>query len=193
MWLQESLWLPRKFDVYFHLSQKPESCDRTLKRTLGDNRRHESGSRGETFHAPTAVVPGRALDAKDLRRLAGRERDIETVERMIKAVTKRLDEGFLARPAVEKSQRPVARIERKVTLVLATGEKACRDVVGVADDANGFNVDADFASGREGVHGDIIGMRYVESQVRARVSSRKRRFAAFPVHQLDRSRPNIQP
>jgi len=63
MWLQESLWLPRKFDVYFYLSQKPESCDRTLKRTLGDNRRHESGSRGETFHAPTAVVPGRALDA----------------------------------------------------------------------------------------------------------------------------------
>jgi len=57
-------------------------------------------------------------------------------------------------------------------------------VLGIADDTNGFNVDSDFASGREGVHGDIIAMRYVESQVRVCASSRERTFAAFPL-QLD--------
>src|SRR6266850_2133673 len=152
---------------------------------LNDDRRYQAGSRRKTLQVPATVISGRVLDAEDPGRFTRGERNVEALERMVKPVAERLDEGFLACPAIEKSQRLVARVEGQVSLVLVAGEKARCDVVGIADDANGFNVDSDFASGREGVHGDIIGMRYVESQVRVCVPSRERRFAAFPIHQLD--------
>ena len=41
----------------------------------------------------------------------------------------------------------VARVEGEVCLVLAARKKACRDVVGVADHTDGFDVDSDLASG----------------------------------------------
>ena len=65
---------------------------------------------------------------------------------MVKAVAERLDERFLTRPAIEESPRPVGRIESQVRLVLTAGKKACRDVVGVSDDTDGFDVDPDFTS-----------------------------------------------
>src|SRR6266850_8592986 len=156
-----------------------------MSATLNDDRRYQAGSRGKTLQAPATVISRCVLDAEDPGRFTRRERNVEALERMVKAVAERLDEGFLAGPAIEKSQRLVARVEGPVSLILAAGEKACCDVIGIADDTNGFNVDSDFASGRESVHGDIIGMRYVESQVRVCVPSRERRFAAFPIHQLD--------
>ena len=132
---------------------------------------------GKALHAPATAVAGRALDAEDPGRLTRRERNIEAIERMAKAVSERLDECFLARPAIEESQRLVARVEGQVSLVLAAGKKACRDVIGVADHAHHLDVDSDLATARKGVHGELVGVRYVESQVRVREMRRERRFA----------------
>src|SRR5207302_9185783 len=105
---------------------------------LRDDRRHESGSRGKTVQTPAAVVPGLALDAEDLGRLAGREGDVEAIERMVETVANRLNEGFLARPAIAKPQRPVAPVDRNVRLVLAAGEEARPHVVGAGEHTDGL-------------------------------------------------------
>jgi hypothetical protein len=52
---------------------------------------------------------------------------------MVHAFAERLDEGLLARPAIEEPDQPVAPIETQVGLVLAAREKVRRDVVGIAD------------------------------------------------------------
>src|SRR5438309_8975469 len=95
---------------------------------------------------PAAEVPGNVPDAEDPGWLARRERNIEVIERMVKALAERLDEGFLARPAIEEAQRLVARGERAVNLILAAGKETCRDVVGVGEHAYGFDVDSDLVS-----------------------------------------------
>src|SRR6267143_4428954 len=137
----------------------------------------QSGSGREAMERPAAALPGRALDVDDPGGFPRRERNFEAIERMGKAVAKRLDERFLPRPAIEESQRLVPRVEGKVRLVLAAGERTCRDIIGVGDRVNDFDVDPDLASGREGVHRDLFRVRYVEAQVRVRGTSRERRFA----------------
>src|SRR2546426_7319281 len=112
---------------------------------------------------------------------------------MRKTLPERLDEGFLARPAIEEAQRPVARIEAEVGLVLAAGKEARRDFVRVAKRSNGFDVDADLASGRESVQSNIFAVRYVEAQVRVAATSRESRLAMHALGQFDRFRPRTQP
>ena len=103
----------------------------------------------------------------------------------MKPVANRLDEGFLACPAIEKAQRPVASVEGAVRLVLAAGKKACRDVVGVTDHTNGLDIDPDLASECKRVHCDILGVRYIEAQIGIRETSGQRRLAARPINQFD--------
>src|ERR1700716_3515785 len=134
---------------------------------------------------PFAVFSKRPLDAENIRRLAGFERNIEAIQWIINAVTKRLDEGFLARPAIEKTQRPVASVEGAIRLVLAAGKKAGCDVVSVADHTNGLDIDPDLASEGKCVHRDILGVRYVETQIGVRETSGQRRLAARPINQFD--------
>jgi hypothetical protein len=112
---------------------------------------------------------------------------------MRKAFPERLDEGFLACPAIEEAQRPVARIEAEVGLVLAAGKETRRDFVRVAKRAHGFDVDSDLASGREGVHSNIFAVRYVEAQVRVAATSCESRLAMHALGQFDRFRPHTQP
>src|SRR5258708_14942680 len=100
----------------------------------------QSGSGQEAMKRPAAVFPGRAFDADDSRRLIGRERDVEAIQWMVKAVTERLDKGFLARPALKESQRLVARVEGEVRLIFAAGKKTWFDVVGLAGHTNRFSV-----------------------------------------------------
>src|SRR2546426_1175413 len=128
---------------------------RLLSLLTGD-RRYIARSWTQTVQPPAGVVPRRALDAQDLRRLPRRERHIEAIERHRKAVAERLDEGFLTRPAVEESQRPVAWVEGAIRRVLAAREIACGDVVGVADHPDGFDVDADRVAEKKRVCGDVI-------------------------------------
>jgi len=116
----------------------------------------ESGLGDKAVQRPFAVFSGRTLDAENIRGLAGCERNIEAIQWIINALTKRLDEGFLARPATEKTQRPVASVEGAIRLVLAAGKKACCDIVGVADHTNGLDIDPDLASERKRLHRDIL-------------------------------------
>src|SRR5712692_2408837 len=145
----------------------------------------QSGAGREAMERPAAVLSGRTLDADDPGWFPRRERNVEAIERMGKALAERLDERFLARPAIEEAERPVARIEGEVRLVLAARKKTRRNVVRVADDANGFDVDPDLAFRCEGEHGDIFGVRYVEAQVRPCETPRERGFAMGAVRQLD--------
>src|SRR5439155_20903485 len=111
---------------------------------------------------PAGVGPGCVLDAQDLRRSPRSERHVEAIERHREAIAERLDEGFLAGPAVEESQRPVAWLEAAIRRVLEAREIACGDVVGVADLPDGFDVDADRVSAWKRVRRHIIAMRDVE-------------------------------
>src|SRR6266513_6501892 len=108
----------------------------------------QPGSGQETMKPPAAEVPGNVPDAENPGGLARRKRNIEAIERMVKAVAEPLDEGFLARPAIEEAQRLVARGQRPVNLILAVGKKTCRDAVGVGEHAQGFDVDSDLVSAR---------------------------------------------
>src|SRR6267143_3179555 len=112
---------------------------------------------------------------------------------MRKTLSQSFDEGFLARPAIEEAQRPVARIEAEVGLVLAAGKETRRDFVRVAKRAHGFDVDSDLASGREGVHSNIFAVRYVEAQVRVAATSCESRLAMHALGQFDRFGPHTQP
>src|SRR5256885_12927541 len=77
-------------------------------------------------HAPAAVLAGCVRDAEDARGLTGGKRHREAIEGVRKPFAQRLDERFLARPALEEAERPLARIERAVRLVLHAGKKARR-------------------------------------------------------------------
>src|SRR5207249_1754777 len=123
-----------------------DSQDRThagLPSILTGERCDIARSRTKTVQPPAGAVPRRVLDPQHLRRLPRRERHIEAIEGHREAVAQRFDEGFLARPAVEESQRPVAWLEAPIRRVLVAREIACGDVVGVADLPDGFDVDAD--------------------------------------------------
>ena len=137
---------------------------------------------------PAARVPGFVLHTKNSCRHTRRQRYIEAIQRIAKAITNSFDEGLLARPAIEESLRPLAPIEGEVSLVLTSGKVACRDVVGIGNRADGFDVDANLTATIERVDGDILGVRNVESQTRTRASPRERRLAMRPVLQLDRFR-----
>src|SRR5207237_2589390 len=113
---------------------------------LAGDRRYVARSWTHTVQPPAGVLPGRALDAQDLRRLPGREGYVEAIERHREPVAERLDDGFLAGPAVEESQRSVARLEAVIRHVLDAREIASGDVVGVADFPDGFDIDADRVS-----------------------------------------------
>ena len=155
---------------------------------LNNDGADQSGSRREAMERPAALLPGRALDPDDPGGFPRRERNVEAIERMGKAVAKRLDERFFPRPAIEESQRLVPGVEGKVSLVLVAGERTCRDIIGVGDRANDFDVDPDLASACKGVHRDIFRVRYVEAQVRVRGMACERRFAVRAVCQLYRFR-----
>src|SRR6266576_5445797 len=107
---------------------------------------HEAWGRRKTHHAPTAQLARLVADSQQPRCLARRQRDVEAIQRIPKAVALRLDKGLLAGPAVEESQRPVAWLEATIRRVLEAREIACGDVVGVADLPDGFDVDADRVS-----------------------------------------------
>jgi len=109
----------------------------------------------------------------------------------MQAVAERLDEGLLARPAMEEPQRPVARVEREVRLVLAAGEESRRDPVRVAQFTDSLHVDADLAAAREGVQRHIPAVRHVEAQVGLGEAAGEPGLSARPIVQLDqiRARP----
>src|SRR4029453_6136956 len=71
----------------------------------------------EAVKRPAAVVTGRVRDAKDSCGVVGGERKIEAIQGRGKALPKRLYEGFLACPAIEKASQPVARVQVEVRLV----------------------------------------------------------------------------
>src|SRR5207248_287059 len=62
---------------------------------------------------------------------------------LVHAVAERLDERFLASPALKESQRPVARVERLVPGVLAARKAAGGQIVGIGNRPDGFDVDAE--------------------------------------------------
>src|SRR5882757_1089951 len=97
---------------------------------LRDDSTHETGGRRKTHHAPTAQHARLVADSQQPRCLARRQRDVEAIQRIPKAVALRLDKGLLARPAVEEPQRPLAWLERAIGRVLAAREMACGDGVG---------------------------------------------------------------
>src|SRR5437763_537810 len=70
---------------------------------LAGDRSYVTRSWTETVQPPAGGVP-RALCSQDLRRLSGRKRHIETIERHREAVADCLDESFLTGPAVEEPQ-----------------------------------------------------------------------------------------
>src|SRR5204863_9247421 len=76
--------------------------------------RHEARGRDEAPHAPATTVTGCAPNAEDRCGYGRTERHIEAIERIGEAVAERLEEGFLARPALEEAPRPITRIEPKV-------------------------------------------------------------------------------
>src|SRR5438105_13780876 len=104
---------------------------------LAGDRRYVARSWTHTVQPPAGVLPGRALDAQDLRRLPGRERYVEAIERHRESVAGRLDEGFLAGPAVEESQRPVAWLEAAIRHVLEARRISWVILAGVADSRSG--------------------------------------------------------
>jgi hypothetical protein len=64
-------------------------------------------------------------------RTIGYEADLHRIRCAHIAHSERLAERFLARPAIEESQRPVARVEGKVRLALASGQEPYRAIVSV--------------------------------------------------------------
>src|SRR6266576_1119253 len=111
-----------------------------------DDRTPATGGRRKTHHAPTAQLARLVADSQQPRCLPRRQRDVEAIQRIPKAVALRFDKGLLARPAVEESQRSVAWLEAAIRRVLEAREIACGDVVGVAGLPDGFDVDADRVS-----------------------------------------------
>src|SRR3989442_5120964 len=105
---------------------------------LRDDSPHETGGRRKTQHAPTAQLARLVADSQQPRCLPRRQRDVEAIQRIPKAVALRFDKGLLARPAVEESQRPVAWLEAALRRVLEAREIACGHVFGIPDLPNGF-------------------------------------------------------
>src|SRR5436309_15780585 len=126
------------------------------------------------------MLAGTAAEAQDPRRLAGGERYIEALERVRKSLANRLDESLLARPAVEESERPVARGKGKLGFVLPQGKAARGDLVGIRQLAYGFAIDADLALAREPVHRDVLGMGPVGAPAAAGQARRRPRLGAAP-------------
>src|SRR3954470_8859009 len=131
------------------------------------------------------MLAGASADPHDLRRLARSERDGEALERLRKSVANRLDESFLTGPAVEESERSVARREGEISFVFPNGKAARGDLVRIRQLAHGFDVNADLAAGREAVHRDILGVRKVEAHAAIDKSRRERRLAARPIAEFD--------
>src|SRR5256886_14337097 len=140
----------------------------------------------KSLNPPPTSTPGRLFHAENSGRLTRLKRNIEAIERVGEPVTERLDEGFLTGPAREEREGLVARVEGAVGLALTPGKHAGCDVVGVGNHPHGFDVDSDLAPEGKRIDGHVVAVRYAESQVRSRDTSRERRLAAFPVHQLDR-------
>src|SRR5688572_28331434 len=83
--------------------------------------------------------------SKAVQAPARRARQIELLDGHGKAVAEGLGESFLARPALEESQRPVVRGESRIRRVLAARKKSCCDVVGFANGAHRFDIDSHIA------------------------------------------------
>ena len=142
---------------------------------------------------PAAGIAEHVPDAQDPGRLTGRERDIECIERTVQPVSQRLDKGLLARPAIEESLRPLAKIERPVRVMLTGGKKPGRDVSGVVHRPHGFQVDADIARDRKRIHGKLTAVGDVESQILVRGTACERGFAVPSGYQSDGAGRHAQP
>src|SRR6266550_3990640 len=165
-------------------------------RTVARNIRSSSFIHGESFPdaaiyrsssisrsvTTAATKPGTGANASRRRG----QRYVEAIERMEQAVAQRLDERFLASPALEESQRPLARLERPVRGVFARRKPPGGDVVRIGERAHRLHVDAHFPPRGEGVHGHIFTVRHVEPQIGGREPSGQRGFAARPGGKLDR-------
>src|SRR6267142_2398583 len=127
----------------------------------------ETRRRAKASQAPADPIARHVAQAQKFRRLAWGQRHLDVVERHGQAVANGLDDGFLARPAIEESEWPVARFERCVDLALAPGKCPRRDIVGLAQRTDRLDVDADFAATGKGIHGDVLAVRYVEMQTAA--------------------------
>ncbi len=111
---------------------------------------------------------------------------------MIKPVSQRFDEGFLTRPAAKETQWLVILRKRTVRRVFPRGKKLRRNILGIAHDAHPFNIYPDIQPGGKSKDRNIIGVRHVELQIRARKTSRQRRFSTLPVNQFNILRAHIQ-
>src|SRR6185436_21014509 len=76
-----------------------------------NDRPGEPGAGVEGLQRPAAVVSSAIAHAQDPGRLPGDEGHVEGAQRIAEPVAERLDEGFLARPAIEESDGPLERIQ----------------------------------------------------------------------------------
>jgi hypothetical protein len=94
------------------------------------------------------------------------QRDVEPVETKSKAFAERLDERFLARPAIEESERVLGRVQAEVSLAFFFGEKTLRYAVRIRERMDRLDIDADLASPRKAEHGGSSTVPEVEAQPR---------------------------
>lgn len=111
---------------------------------------------------------------------------------MIKPVSHRFDEGFLARPAGKKTQWLVILSKRTVRRVFPPGKKPHRNILGIAHDAHPFDIHPDIQPGGKSKDRNIIGVRHVELQIGARETPPQGRLPTLPVNQFDIFRAHIQ-
>src|SRR5688572_27968060 len=124
----------------------------------------ETLRRIEAVKAPPALAASLAADAQNLCALPRGERHVERIERQREPLTRSLDEGFFARPAVQKTHWPLACGQGVVGAAFVR-RKAVGEVISIIDDTQTFHVDAHLNTRREGVHGKVFGMSEVESNV----------------------------
>src|SRR5258705_454953 len=126
-------------------------------------------------------------------RLAGGERDLAAIQVMPQPLPERLEEGFLARPAVEEAPRPLAPRQAHVGAALVAREQPHRDVVGVGERADLFDVYAHLAPLGEGLGGDPAAVRDVEAQVALPRAALERGLAVRLVDELQRFGRSAEP
>src|SRR5258706_13957820 len=93
------------------------------------NSSHKPRGWNQTVQAPAGPRAGRGPDPQDPRGLAGHQGNVELIEGHGQSIAKRLDDSFLSRPAVEESRNPVARLKRRVGVILPARENSRGDAV----------------------------------------------------------------
>ena len=114
--------------------------------------------------------------------------DAKTVQWYGEAAAHRLDEGFLASPAVKKTRGRFGRGKRQQFGRLFGREEPAGDVFEVGERAIPLDIDADLTAVGESIRSQVAGMGCVELQRRRGIfgRGRERRLALRPIYELDR-------